>query len=1041
MLRRHRKYLKAIITGISLLLSNQVSAINITDVAGGVTPAQMLTVLQGSGVSISNLTITAPGGCNSNQGVGLFTNGTTAVGAGPVLSEPTGVVLSSGAIAGANRLDSSNDVANVFNFLCGGAVSDTDMVALESATASGEYAAIEFDVVPQSAILAIPFQFGSDEFPEYVCSTFNDVVGIFVRGPGIAGPYSGGYENFAKTSTGDLSSINWVNTGVQGTAGGTNATFCTFPNGSFGNTAFYTDNSSGNPNGGSAAVAATNANLEMDGFTNKLFQPISVVAGQTYHVKIAVADAGDRLWDSAAFIHPLFSTDTFSGFDFGDAPDSFGTLTSNGGPSHGVDSSIFMGASAPDNEITGIPTVNADGDDLNALDDEDGVSSFPVLLTSATSYSVNVNVSNNSGNPARLVGWIDFNQNGAFESGEGTQTNVANGTTGATVALNWPTVSGLVNGNTYARIRLSSDIGLSVFTTGSAMSDGEVEDYTLPIAGASFTKYVSTDPACTDTLQSLTVTVGTNVYYCYTVTNTNAFAFTVTASSDNQGHDLSALETAYAASASNTVVIGPLVAGGAELPNGVTIVNDASVTANILGNSVTVNDSASLTVTLTPPASGMKQLYFGSVTDPGNLTRDPTNSITDSTSANIAKDGGTMTLNQGIVFTAASPFTITGGTDVIVQLRIRRRANRASNVQVELFNGNTGTAIGAPASSAITAARNVWQTLLIPVTIPADVTLGNNDYIQLVITNTSTGGGGRNIQVRTLEDLGGGVIEKSQLQIQSSTVINVDSMEVYANPWPDLAQYPSYIPSSTVSIRATVSDPFGNADITGATLTIDSPTANQLTDVAMTAVDTPSATTKVFQYLYDISTNPEDGFWQLSVTANEGFETTVSHTETRTMIVGTSNMTVSKNSAVLSDPVNATAPKAIPGAIVEYTIGVTNTGFGYVDQDSFIITDPLSSSVTFFFGSPFNPANIIDGSTPSGLTVPLNIGPLADPLDDIDYSNDGGSSFIEPMVDGNGFDITVPPINYIRINPKGEFNGSDGVNNPSMELKFRVRVD
>ena len=1015
-----------------LFMSSAVYAVNVFN-ANTVTEAQMQTALTGSGVTISNLTITNPGNCpNFRRGVGIFSNGTTAVGPGPVLSEPTGVVVASGDFANGNRLGSSNNAPDATNILCNGTTSDADMVALENGTSNGEYAAIEFDVVPQYNSLAIPFQFASEEFPEYVCSIYTDIVGIFVSGPGINGAFSGGLnaENYAKTSGGDLSSINWINTGVVGRFG--NIGQCD----SLANAAFYTDNSSGDQDGGNATVATTNANLEADGFTNKLYQPITVVAGATYHVKIAVADTQDRTYDSAAFVHPLFSSGSFSGFDYGDAPNSYATLTSSAGPSHGIDASIFMGT-VPDSEITGIPTVGADGDDLDNINDEDGVAAFPVLLSNATSYSVNVNVTNNSGNNARLVGWIDFNGNGIFESGEGTQTSIANGTTNATVALNWSGLTGLVGGATYARFRFSSDIGLSIFTTGSSMADGEVEDYSLSISTVNFTKYVSTDANCVDNIQTLTAAVGTNIYYCYTVNNPNATAFTVTATTDDQGHDISALQTTYAAGASSTVIIGPLVAGGSQLPNGVTIVNTASVTANINGSSIIVNDSASLTIVSTPPASGIKQLYFNNVNaNPGDLTRDPTNAITDILSNDLT-EGSSLTLNQGIVFN--SPFTITGGTDIIAQLRIRRRTGFASSVQVELFNGNTGTAIGS-VSSTIPAASNVWQTLRLAITVPTDVNFVIGDYIQVVITNTSTGFANRNIQIRTLEDLGGGTIDKSQLEIQSSTVINVDNISVYDAAWPSTVQYSSYVPGSTVFIRALVSDPFGSADITSATLTIDDPNSppSQVTNAAMTLVDAPTTASRLFEYSYVIPATPE-GFWPLSATANEGFEGTVSHTGTGTMIVGTANITISKNSAVLSDPINTTNPKAIPGAIVEYIINVNNAGYGYINTDSMVLTDPVAGGTTFFFGNPLDPITFTDGAVTSGLTFTFS--GLASTIDDIDFSNDGGTTYVTPTTDANGFDTTAPPINFIRINPKGEFQGGDTVNNPSMEIKFRVRVN
>ncbi|PCI08615.1 MAG: hypothetical protein COB77_01980 [Gammaproteobacteria bacterium] len=881
-------------------------------------------------------------------------------------------------------------------------------------------------MVPQSTTLAIPFQFGSDEFPEYVCSNFGDLVGIFVSGPGIVGPFSGGLnaENFAKTIGGDLSSINWVNTGVVGQNG--NIGSC----GSLANVAFYTDNSNGDLFGGNATVATTNANLELDGFTNTLFQPITVVAGQTYHVKIAVADSADRVWDSTAFIHPLFSTNAFSGFDYGDAPNSYGTLTSSGGPNHGIDNAIFIGAGVSDNEITGIPTVNADGDDLDNADDEDGISSFPVLVTNATSYSVNVNVTNNSGSSARLVGWIDFNNNGTFESGEGTQTNVANGSSGATVSLSWSSLSGLVTGDTYARIRFSSDLGLSIFTTGSSMSDGEVEDYPLSIQSVNFDKYVSTNATCTDTLDSLTVTPGTNVFYCYTVSNPNAQAFVISPgnTSDDQGHNISGLEQNYPPLSSQTVVIGPIVAGSAQLPTGVTTINNAQIIATIGGTNVPDNESASLTVNINPPASGIKQLYFDAVNlgATPNLTRVPPAANT--TTENIT-GGSTFTLNQSIVFQA--PFSITGGSVTNVQLRVRRNGGGARTMQVQIFNGNTGALIG---TNATTWNVGNWQTIQVPITIASTENFSTSDFVRIVLTNTSANNG--NIQLRTLQ----GAI-RSEVQMQSNTVINIDTINVFSAAYPGVTQFTSYEPGSTVFIRATVSDPFGNADITSAIITITDSASNvQENNQAMTSVDTPTGATRVYEYQYTIPANP-NGFWNLNITANEGNEATVSHTSQATMIVGTTNITISKNSAVLSDPVNLTDPKAIPGAIIEYTVGVVNSGFGYIDNNSFVITDPIPSGTTFYFGSPLNPANLVDGATPSGLTIPLNFIDLASVIDDIAFSNDGGLSFITPTTDANGFDTTVPPINFIRINPKGEFNGSNGTDDPSLQINFRVRVD
>ncbi len=57
---------------------------------------------------------------------------------------------------------------------------------------------------------------------------------------------------------------------------------------------------------------------------------------------------------------------------------------------------------------------------------------------------------------------------------------------------------------------------------------------------------------------------------------------------------------------------------------------------------------------------------------------------------------------------------------------------------------------------------------------------------------------------------------------------------------------------------------------------------------------------------------------------------------------GSANITVAKSSAVVSDPINgAASPKRIPGAVIEYTVQVTNTGGAQATNVT--ITDDLSA--------------------------------------------------------------------------------------------------
>lgn len=145
-------------------------------------------------------------------------------------------------------------------------------------------------------------------------------------------------------------------------------------------------------------------------------------------------------------------------------------------------------------------------------------------------------------------------------------------------------------------------------------------------------------------------------------------------------------------------------------------------------------------------------------------------------------------------------------------------------------------------------------------------------------------------------------------------------------------------------------------------------------------------------------------------------------------------LSIAKISDVISDPVSgATNPKRIPGAVIRYTVSITNSGPGPVDASTVVITDPLPASlalcVSTLCGNPI--VEFIDGGTPSGLGFNY--------ATNVSYSNNvgGGAPFsYTPVPDAGGFDGAATGI---RIAPTGLFAAA-GAGNPSFSVRFRARV-
>ena len=153
------------------------------------------------------------------------------------------------------------------------------------------------------------------------------------------------------------------------------------------------------------------------------------------------------------------------------------------------------------------------------------------------------------------------------------------------------------------------------------------------------------------------------------------------------------------------------------------------------------------------------------------------------------------------------------------------------------------------------------------------------------------------------------------------------------------------------------------------------------------------------------------------------------------------NISLQKTSITISDPINGTTnPKAIPGALAEYTIGATNSGSTPADNNSITINDAIPSNTALYVGdisgAGTGPIRFVDGSPPSGLSY--NYTGLGNTSDSLSFSNDNGATYTYiPSPDAEGVDTTVT---NIRISTLGQFLASSGSGNPSFVILFRVKV-
>ncbi|WP_306641996.1 choice-of-anchor L domain-containing protein [Sanyastnella coralliicola] len=286
---------RILFVALAIILSTQAKA-QIT--AAPITPEEAVELLV-EGVDVSNVTFTG-----SAVQLGLLTGAE-----GTIFNPSEGIILSCADVGNVTP-GTENDVP-----FGEGVSGDQDLVSVAndvpgligqnfSVSSANDIAALEFDFVPCGDSISFNYSFGSDEYLEWVNSSFNDIFAFFLSGPGITGPYNSPVEfpdgaiNIAQVPDTDPLlpiTVSSVNDQI--------------------NSQYYIDN-------------VGNIDIGIDGFTVVFTAEAAVQAGETYHIKLAIADGTDSALESIVVLEAgSFSSNAAVSATVEGAPPNFPSLT------------------------------------------------------------------------------------------------------------------------------------------------------------------------------------------------------------------------------------------------------------------------------------------------------------------------------------------------------------------------------------------------------------------------------------------------------------------------------------------------------------------------------------------------------------------------------------------------------------------------------------------------------------------------------------------------------------------------------------------
>lgn len=311
--------------------------------------------------------------------------------------------------------------------------------------------------------------------------------------------------------------------------------------------------------------------------------------------------------------------------------------------------------------------------------------------------------------------------------------------------------------------------------------------------------------------------------------------------------------------------------------------------------------------------------------------------------------------------TMCSPFTIVQAGTISVSAYINVETGslvngQTYNINAVLRQGGITIATMNPATySSANGGRLTWTG-----TLPSSYTVPAGQTLSLDITMVTYP---PNVSFSVLYD---NSAKPSSISLPTTSYIDVNSVKIYDNAYPNGNEVVSGVSGTTRYIRSVVSDPFGYDDIRGLDLNI-SPVGGT---VSATSVATAGCT-RTYEYAWLIPGTPAN--YTIQATAKEGYENTVTDTRSTGIVVCTDCPPVASDdiaSGLNGEPViidvlaNDYDPNnnINPGSLTVLTQG--NNGSASVDNNAIIYVPNGSfagiDSFTYRICDTTNPTPLCD---------------------------------------------------------------------------------